>query len=180
MANNSKFAPRNFPQNFDHPRYYNQLSRAEFDALSKRQMEEHGGICLGHKKTVVHFAGAGAERRFIVEVITKVGSFYIESPCTYTPGMGLDALDGNLANDAEAWLLCQNLGLRSKRLETIFGVKDHIYYEDYIKIVSFPHAGGGFDDFEPDTARPAAIEKKEAQEAPIAPAAKQKPWWKFW
>ncbi len=171
MPNSGRIAPRDFPPYFLHPSLNEQLTQSEFDALSTRRLEEQRGICPGHKLTVTHVTDGEKERRYIVEVVLEKGRFFIEAPCTFTPSMGLDVLDGNLVNDAEEWILVQELKLRPRRLRHIFGHEHRLPYKDYIRVVTALHAGERFQDVD-------AV--FDIPEAPPPPIAQRKRWWKFW
>jgi hypothetical protein len=185
MSNSGKIAPRNFPNYFLHPSYHEQPTRETFDATPKRRMEILESIAKGHLESIVYLTQLPAERTFIVEVVLEKGRFFIESPCTFTPSLGIDALDGNLIHDAEEWILMQQLNMKPRRLTRTFGNNDRRPYEDYIKIITAPHAGRNFQDvpveFEENiekwtqkTTSPTTISTdSEAKEI-------KKPWWKFW
>jgi hypothetical protein len=149
-------------------------------------MEERESLCPDHLGTVIHLAGSGEGRRFIVEVKLAQGSFYIESPCTYTPAMGMDSLDGHLANDAEEWLLVQRLRVKPRRLPKVFGSADRLMASEYVQRVSNIRVS---EDAEYEFEEGIPLQKvtvdsvadgaaSPAQQAPAAPAMKK--WWQFW
>lgn len=190
MSNSGKIAHRDFPKNFDHPRLYHQLTQAEFDAISSRQMEEHAGLCRGHKKTIVHFVDGRENRRFIVEVVLKAGSFLSNPPAPIPRALVSTPWTAILAKDAEIWILMQQLGVTSKRLNALFGVQDHVYHEDYIRMISYPHARDEFEDVaEPVlpsfTANTPSVSNNPnasitANAAPVDTPTAKKKWWRFW
>lgn len=181
MSNSGRFAPRDLPLYFLHPMHNHQPSAEEFEASSARVVEAREGLCPGHKGTVIHLAGSGEDRRFIVEVKLAGGSCYIESPCTYTPAMGMDALDGHLAYDAEEWLLVQQLRVKPRRLRVVFGNNDRLIANDYIKSVSnirvSEDAEYEFEERPTPTLNNKTNEKAEQYSTLEKP---KKKWWKFW
>ena len=76
-------------------------------------MQKVSGSCKGHKGTTIWYA----ERSYVVEIHFDVHpSVYIQSICTVTPTMGMDMIDGNLAQDAEEFVLQQVLARPTQRL----------------------------------------------------------------
>lgn len=170
MPNSGYIRNRDYPPYFDHPQLSDQLTKEQFKALPTREVEEHGGICEGHILTKVHLAEVPGNRRFIVEVVLETGHFYIEAPCTFTPAMGLDVLDGNLVNDAEEWILVQELRMKPRRLRVLFGHEHRRNSQDYVQAISGIRAGGFAEipvEFMPPDSLPPLAKKKRR-------------WWKFW
>ncbi len=170
MPNSGYIRNREYPQYFNHPQLSDQLTKEQFKALPTREVEEHAGLCDGHRCTKIHLAEESGNRRFVAEVVLESGHFFIEAPCTFTPAMGLDVLDGNLVNDAEEWILVQELNMKPRRLRIIFGNQSRLLYQDYIKIVSGLRAGG-FADIPVEFHDPGPV---------FAPLKKRRSWWKFW
>ena len=134
----------------------------EFTLIPKRRMENAPSICKGHKETIIHFVDSNENRRYIVEVILNKGCYYIETPCTWTPSLDMDTLDGNLAQDGEEWILVQELNYEPKRLPVLFGDKDKTYFNDYLKLVGLPHSA------------------QESNGVQVSLKADKKKWWKIW
>lgn len=174
MPNSGYIRNRDFPSHFLHPQFNEQLNKEQFEAMETQQLEEHASICPGHKLTKTHITGPPEDRRYIVEVVLNKGTYFIEAPCTFTPALGLDVLDGNLVYDAEEWILVQELRLKPRRLRMIFGHEHRLPYQDYIKKVTAIHAGWKFQDLEAEFELPAPLV------VPVSPKSKRKKWWKFW
>ncbi|GEM_PF-2857293 len=170
MPNSGYIRNREYPQYFNHPQLNEQMPLEHFKMLPTREVEEHAGLCDGHKLTKVHLVEEPGNRRFIVEVVLETGRYFIEAPCTFTPAMGLDALDGNLVNDAEEWILVQKLRMKPRRLRIIFGNRHRLSCEEYIKLVSGLRSGG-FADIPVEFHEPEPV---------FGPLKKRRSWWKFW
>ncbi|HRH59749.1 MAG TPA: hypothetical protein PL045_04220 [Chitinophagaceae bacterium] len=160
QTQNIQKAYRSFPEFFDHPSHYRQLTSDEFAIIKKHKMQKADGTCLGHKATTIYFIEDN--QKYLVEIETDKEKYYVETPCTFKPdySIGIDMVDGNLAEDAEAWILNQQLGQKSERLEAIFGDKDKIYFNDYLKMVGLLHEG--------------------QQRVTGQVDNKEKKWWRFW
>ena len=181
MSNSGKFVHRDFPPSFWHPKFRHQPSSAEFAALAGLQLlEEYRPICPGHVLTKVHYDGKPARKRFIVEVALEQGPFFIETLCTYTPALGIDALDGNLIRDAEEWILVRELKLKPRRLKLIFGAQEKLSCEDYLRFISNPHAGRRFQDIPIEFDVPKASIGAGSAGSTGAPPERRKRWWQFW
>ena len=104
---------RSFPEKFPHPARARRYSAAEFSALEKQEMQTAPGCCKGHESTTIWYTG----HSYVVEVqFSAHAPSYIESICTFTPTMGMDMIDGNLAQDAEEFVLQQVLSRPTQRL----------------------------------------------------------------
>ena len=104
---------RAFPERFPHPARAKRFTPEEFSALEKQRMQSVAGCCKGHESTTIWYA----DRCYIVEVrFAAHPPVYIQSICTFTPTMGMDMIDGNLAQDAEEFVLQQVLARPTQRL----------------------------------------------------------------
>jgi hypothetical protein len=198
-----RLAKRPFPSYIMHPQHYDQPENTFLADKNLRKLERYPSRCKGHIGTNVLFhTDQEGYRSYILEVVLEQGSFLIEAPCTYSPAMGMDLLDGNLVKDAEEWVLFQQLRLKPVRLEHIFGRDDRLDCEEYVRKVTAPHVGPLFQDVKPEflTASPQASEPvknalpsekrnpespdeqadRQPQSTPQQAVAPEKPWWKFW
>jgi hypothetical protein len=57
---------------------------------------------------------------------------FIFSLCTFTPTFGMDQIDGLLAQDIEAYVLNNEFGFETSRLE-IFAGRDSVPTEEYFR-----------------------------------------------
>jgi len=111
-------------------------------------------VCEGHAGTDVWFCDPG----YIVHVRLEEGDdVFIESISTFTPTMGMDAIDGQFAQDAEDWVLWQALGRPSARLD-VYGQHDQVPIEAYLQARGLAAAFSN----------------------PTAVGLNPKPWWRFW
>jgi hypothetical protein len=110
---------RSFPDTFPHPARVRRFTAEEFAAKPKQKMQAAPSACVGHESTTIWYvAGTPAERFYIVEVcFSKHPPVYIQSLCTFTPTMGMDRVDGELAQDAEELILQEVLGRQTRRLD---------------------------------------------------------------
>lgn len=181
MSNSGTFAPRDLPPCFLHPKHSHQPNREEFEKAGPRPMDKRESLCPGHRETIIHLAGSGNARRFIVEVILESGSCYIESPCTFTPAMGMDVLDGHLAYDAEEWLLVQCLRVLPRRLPYIYGSEDRLSADNYIKRVwNIRLSHNAAYEFDRQTAAAEQGTASIIKEEEFAVGKPVKKWWLFW
>jgi len=104
---------RAFPERFPHPARAKRYTAEEFASLEKQEVQRADGFCEGHESTTIWYA----DRCYIVEVrFVAHPPAYIESTCTVTPTFGMDMVDGNLAQDAEEFVLQQVLARPTQRL----------------------------------------------------------------
>ncbi|MBS1560230.1 MAG: hypothetical protein JSS89_01360 [Bacteroidetes bacterium] len=162
---------RAFPEYFTHPRLNKQLTEDEFKSLQTSLMQVADSLCPSHIQTKVHYVASGEHRGYIVEVILVSGVFFIETPCTFTPTMGMDGVDGNLAQDAENWIIAEDLGQTSARVRSIFGSNDRIRSSEYLKLFGFPF----------HLIADSTSQSSSTTDIPIdQDDVKKKPWWKRW
>jgi hypothetical protein len=110
---------RAFPKTFPHPARARRFTADEFAALPKQKLQAAPSSCSGHDSTTVWYvAGTPAERFYIIEIrFSAHPPVYIQSICTFTPTMGMDMVDGSLAQDAEELVLQEVLGHQTRRLD---------------------------------------------------------------
>jgi hypothetical protein len=110
---------RAFPEMFPHPARARRFTAEEFAAKQKQKMQAAPSVCAGHESTTIWYvAGTPAERFYIVEIrFSAHPPVYIQSICTFTPTMGMDRVDGELAQDAEEIVMQEVLGRQTRRLE---------------------------------------------------------------
>jgi hypothetical protein len=115
----AKTGCRAFPQAFPHPARARRFNAEEFAALPKQKLQTAPSSCSGHESTTVWYvAGTPADRFYVVEVrFSQHPPVCIQSICTFTPTMGMDMVDGALAQDAEELVLQEVLGQQTHRLD---------------------------------------------------------------
>ena len=142
---------RAFP-NFPNPRSLRRLSAEDFAMLQKSEMQQSPSIAPGHRSSTVWYVGGDENRYFVLQVdLEKHPSVMLETLCTFTPTMGIDAVDGMLIEDAEHRVLNETLGYSTSRLD-IYGSAAEV------------------DPFKYLTSRGVTFQRK----------AHQKMWWQFW
>lgn len=177
LFGNARIAQRDLPPYFLHPRYHDQLDDRQVESLQLTYIEEYPGRCRGHLGTKVHLQSLGdGKSQYLVEVSLDTGKVHLEVPCTYLPAMGMDLVDGNLVLDAEEWVLVQKLGLKPRRLKYIFKNDDRRSCEEYVRLITAPHAGELFQDVEPEFEQDLSMGNRGCQPK----TSSEKPWWKFW
>ena len=106
-------------------------SRAAFHGLrssrrsTNRSFQTAPASCPGHESTsgLVCRRHARSERFYVIEIrFSQHPPVHIQSICTFTPTMGMDRVDGELAQDAEELVLQEVsfAGVQSRRLPTSF------------------------------------------------------------
>lgn len=117
-AARAKTGYRAFPPTFPHPARARRFTAEEFAALPKQKLQTAPASCPGHASTSVWYvAGTPAERFYVIEIcFSQHPPVHIQSICTFTPTMGMDRVDGELAQDAEELVLQEVLGVQSRRL----------------------------------------------------------------
>ena len=105
---------RSFPTTLTHPAKAKRFSAEDFAALPKQKLQTAPSTCPGHDSTTIWYS----DRFYIVEIrFTSHPTIYIQSACTFTPTMGMDMIDGALAQDAEEFILQEVLGRKTNGLE---------------------------------------------------------------
>jgi hypothetical protein len=115
----AKTGYRAFPETFPHPARARRFTAEEFAAKQKQKMQAAPSVCAGHEGTTIWYvAGTPAERFYIVEIrFSAHPPVYLQSICTFTPTMGMDRIDGELAQDAEELVMQEVLGRQTQRLD---------------------------------------------------------------
>jgi hypothetical protein len=129
-----KTGHRAFPKIFPHPARARRFTADEFEAISKTKLQAAPSSCPGHESTTVWHAEAFG---YIIEIrFTKHSPIYIQSICTFTPTMGMDRIDGELAQDAEEFILHEVLGFNTTRLNA-FSPSTDIPAMEYLRSKGF-------------------------------------------
>lgn len=154
---------RAFPK-FPNPRSLPRVTVEEFDKLPKTEMQRAPSIAAGHLGTTVWYVKESNARYFVVQVdVEGHPPALLKALCTFTPSMGVDAVDGMLIEDAEHFVLSETLGFKTTRLD-VYGSSPEINPIQYL-------ASHGLH-VQSDPA-PKASPK-------VAPMVAQKKWWQFW
>ena len=110
----TKTAYRAFPKTFPHPAKAKRFTAEEFAALSKQKLQAAPSACQGHEGTTIWHS----DKFYVVEVcFTSHPPIYVQSICSFTPTMGMDMIDGALAQDIEEFILYEVLGRPTHRLD---------------------------------------------------------------
>ncbi|HZF01948.1 MAG TPA: hypothetical protein VE344_08640 [Methylomirabilota bacterium] len=129
-----KIGYRAFPKTFPHPTRARRFTADEFEAVSKTKLQTAPSNCPGHESTTVWYAEVFG---YIIEIrFTEHPPVYIQSICTFTPTMGMDRIDGELAQDVEEFVLQDVLGIKTKRLDAFPSWKD-IPSTEYLRSKGF-------------------------------------------
>jgi hypothetical protein len=145
---------RDFPAVIKSPITNQVISRDEFENLENCKMQEAPSVCPGHKSTTIWYAG---KEGYLVQVaFDEKPDVYVKTVCTVIPQFGMDSFDGMLAQDAEEYVLHNELGYETERLK-VFTDCDEVGIQTYLK------------------SRGINWEIKRCE-----PNGKRKPWWKFW
>jgi len=117
---------RTFPKTFPHPARARRFTGEEFAVLSKQKLQAAPSSCSGHDSTTIWYvAGTPVERFYVLEIrFSAHPSIYIQSICTFTPTMGMDMVDGALAQDIEELVLQEVLGRQTHRLDVFSPLAD--------------------------------------------------------
>jgi hypothetical protein len=127
---------RAFPKTFLHPARARKFTADEFEAISKKKLQTAPSSCPGHESTTIRYAEAFG---YIVEIrFANHKPIYARSICTFTPTMGMDRIDGELAQDVEEFVLQDVLGFKTKRLDAFPSWKDissteHLRSKGFVK-----------------------------------------------
>jgi hypothetical protein len=114
---------RAFPEFITHPAHARRFTPEEF-------VQDAPSACAGHAGTVIWYVEAMS---YILEIrFDSHRSAYVHSICTFTPRFGMDVIDGEFAQDVEAWALREMLGYESPRLETLPAGEIHI--QQYLRL----------------------------------------------
>jgi hypothetical protein len=107
---------RAFPETSPHPARSRRYTAEEFSATPKQKVQVAPPSYAGHHSTTIWYVEQ--PRCYIVEVSFTIRSpVYIQSIFTFTPTMGMDRVDGELAQDAEECILHETLGFETHRLD---------------------------------------------------------------
>jgi hypothetical protein len=121
---------RAFPETISNPSQARRYSGEEFDSLPRVKLQDAPPLCTGHAGTAVWYV---EQTGYIVEIrFDSRPPVYIHSICTFTPTMGMDQIDGEFAQDAEAYVLSELLGFPSKRL-AVYGNSAQVHIADYLR-----------------------------------------------
>jgi hypothetical protein len=83
--------------------------------MKKQKMGEGESLHPGHTGTTVWYTDSDG---YILEMrFTDRPDLCVKSPCTFTPTFGLDAVDGQVAQDVEEYVLFKLLGRPCPRLK---------------------------------------------------------------
>ncbi len=120
---------RALPEMVDHPSVARQLTEQEVAAMNTVEMESAPPQCDGHLGTaILHFEGG-----YIVHVrLQNHPDVRVVIPCTVTPKVGMDMIDGMFAQDAEEFVLQQFLGQPTDRL-AVFGPHTQVPIRTYLQ-----------------------------------------------
>ena len=126
---------RAFPPEIESPIKAERLSLKEFEAIRKVKMEGASALCSGHKTTLIWYSEI--VRTYIVHTsFDKKPDAYAKSICTFTPTMGMDQFDACFAQDIEAQLIKETLGVDSPRLQ-IFTGRNSVPIMEYLQSRGF-------------------------------------------
>lgn len=121
------------PKHVQNPKNYEQMNREEFDRIRKTKIEVGAPLCEGHLGTIIWLCDKG----YIIQIGVKDSDdSFILTPCTHNPIFGMDSLDGSFAQDAEEYILKNEFGYCTSRLE-IFKELEGLDPVDYIKLRGF-------------------------------------------
>ena len=121
---------RAFPPFIAHPSKATRISIDEFSKLDKQKLEEAPPACEGHLGTAIWYCG---QKGYLVQVKLKSKpDVFAFSLCTFTPTFGMDQIDGLFAQDIEEYILNQELGFKTERLD-VFQQQESIPVETYLK-----------------------------------------------
>ena len=122
---------RALPAEVYHPKTYRIYSSDEFKNLKKEKIEGAPSLIEGHTRTIIWYAH---ESGYILQIdLIDHESVFINTPCTFTPTMGMDNIDGLFAQDAEEYILSCKLDYKTERL-TVFSSDDKIDVRSYLSI----------------------------------------------
>ncbi len=120
---------RAFPPTINHPSQAAIVQKEQFEKLEKQKLEEAPSACAGHTGTVVWYADKDG---CIIQIqFASKPDVFVRSLYTFTPTMGMDQIDGEFAQDVEAYILNKELGCQSDRL-IIFDGRESIGIMDYL------------------------------------------------
>jgi len=106
---------RAFPKTFPHPARARRFTADEFEAITKKKLHTASPSCSGHEGTTIWYAEAFG---YVIEIrFTERPTIYVQSICTFTPTMGMDRVDGEIAQDVEEYILHEVLGFQTTRLD---------------------------------------------------------------
>ena len=112
---------------------YRRLSPQEFEGLNKNDLHTGSSLCAGHVGSTLWSASSGEALEYIVQVkLEDRPDVHVVTPCSYTPTWGVDVVDGCLAEDAEHFVLHEQLGFGTNRL-TVFANSDDVDPMVYLK-----------------------------------------------
>ena len=120
---------RALPEMVNHPSVARQVTEQELAEMGAVEMESAPPQCDGHLgTTILHFDGG-----YVVRVrMLNQPDVYVVTPCTVTPTVGMDMIDGMFAQDAEEFLLQQCLGQPTDRL-AVFGSNTQVPIATYLQ-----------------------------------------------
>jgi len=121
---------RAFPEFIAHPAQARRFTPEEFASTHKTKVQDAPSACAGHAGTVIWYVEAIG---YILEIrFDSHPSTYVHSICTFSPRFGMDMIDGEFAQDVEAWALREILGYESPRLATL--PAGEIPIEQYLRL----------------------------------------------
>jgi hypothetical protein len=120
---------RALPAEVYHPKSYRIYTSTEFEDLKKDRMDGAPPMMEEHLRTIIWYV---YENGYIVQVDFKNHeSVLINTPCTFTPTMGMDNIDGLFAQDAEEYIISCKLDYKAERL-AVFNSEDKIDIRSYL------------------------------------------------